>query len=144
VSSPNQTPDPPTTLEGISKRVSELAGRIDSLVATLSDLAEKLATDQKEFLESVKAKAQSNKPAWIAAGAAITAALIAAAGSAFTGWNTSQTNAALTHFTTLQSENAKRGLDIYYLAQDQIANLEQAQDKCQKAIEALDALEQGQ
>jgi hypothetical protein len=112
-------------LEGISRQVSELAGRIDSLMTTYSGLAEKLATHQKGFLESVKAKAQSNKPAWIAAGAAITAALIAAAGSAFTGWNTAQTNAKLTRFMTLQSENAKRGLDVYYEAQGKIANLEQ-------------------
>jgi hypothetical protein len=121
VSSPNQPPDPPITLEGIGKDVSELAGKIDSLTATYSDLPAKLAADQKGFLETVKAKSQSNKPVWIAAGASIAAALI----GVFNGWNTSQTNAALTRYTTMQSENTKRGLDFYYEAQGKIASLEQ-------------------
>lgn len=126
MSSPTQTPDPPVTLENISKRLSELDGRIASLMETYSGLAGELTADQKRFLESVKAKSQSNKPAWIAAIASIVTVLIAAGGSIFTGVKTSQTNAKLTRFTTLQSENAKKELDIYYVAQDQIAELEQA------------------
>jgi hypothetical protein len=125
VPSPNQAPDPPITLEEISKHLSELDGKIASLTVTYSGLAVELAAQQKQFLESIKGKSQSNKSAWIVPAATLAAAVIAALGSIYSGWNTSQTNAALARLTTLQSENAKKDLETYYAAQGKIAKLEQ-------------------
>jgi hypothetical protein len=126
VSNADQTPDPAPRLEGISKQLSELDGRIDSLMTKYTGLPEELAGDQKRFLESVKAKSQSNTPAWIAAIASIAAALIVGFGAWFNAQMTAKTNAALTRFTTLQSGIAKKDLDIYEVARDQIAALQEA------------------
>jgi 5'-3' exonuclease len=57
---------------------------------------------------------------------AAVAAIIAAISTFFAGSMTANTNAALTRVTTLYSEIAKKDSDIYDVAHDQIAALEQA------------------
>ena len=125
MSSPNQPPDPSRALDDIKKQLSELEEKIAALRAAYAGLPGELVADQKQFLESVKAKSQSNTPAWIAAAASIAAVVIAIFGSLVNGQMISQTNAALTRFTTFQSEIAKKDSDIYYVAHDQIAGVQQ-------------------
>jgi hypothetical protein len=115
----------PSLWKRSAKHLSELNGKIESLTVTCSGLAGELAAQQQQLLDSVKSKSQSNKSPWMVPAATLIAALIAALGAIYSGWNTSQTNAALTRLTTLQSENAKKDLQTYYATQGKIAKLEQ-------------------
>ena len=119
MSSPNQTPDQPVTLEDIREEVTKLGEDLFSLRQAISDLQGETAKNRS----LLKVNSLLPLACAVIAGAAT---IIAAVSTFFAGSMTANTSTALTRLTTLQSENAKKDVETYQLAQHQIAILQQA------------------